>query len=345
MDFINCLKTSKNTFIIAEIGQNHQGNIEIAKKLIKIAKDCGADCVKFQKTDLKEKFNNKALLRPYNSPHSFGKTYGEHKQFLEFSKDDYRELKYFANKVGILVTASAMDVKSLEFLIDLEVPFIKIGSGDANNFILIEKAAKTAIPLVISTGMQNFVTVKQVYHLVSKYHKNFVFLHCVSAYPTPIEDINLNVINLFKSTFPDILIGYSGHELGTHISVAAVALGAKVIERHLTLNKNQKGSDHACSLDPVEFRSLVTNIRNVEAAMGRPIKEFQISEKPCYEKLGKTLVYTKRLKSGHKLENGDINVKVAEPKGIDGAEMAKIIGKKLLIDVLEDESILFNHLE
>nr|XP_023013223.1 sialic acid synthase [Leptinotarsa decemlineata] len=344
MDLSIPWKNTERTFIIAEIGQNHQGDINIAKQLIKAAKEFGADCAKFQKTNLQEKFNIAALKRPYPSIHSFGKTYGEHKARLEFTENNFKDLQNYAREIGILFTASAMDSKSLSFLVELDVPFIKIGSGDANNFSLIEKAAETNIPLIISTGMQSFATVKEIYHIVSKYHKNFALLHCISAYPAPLEDINLNVINLFKSEFPDITIGYSGHELGTHISTAAVALGCKIIERHLTVDKKQKGSDHACSLEPEELQELVSNIRTLEIAMGKPTKAMRFSEKLCYEKLGKSLVYAKPLKEGYKLGFNDLITKVAEPKGIDGSEIRKIVGKILAKDVLEDESVLKEHL-
>ncbi|KAG5892653.1 hypothetical protein JTB14_025447 [Gonioctena quinquepunctata] len=335
--------SSEKTFIIAEIGQNHQGDLSTAKQLIKTAKECGADCAKFQKTDFHGKFNKEALDRPYTSSHSFGLTYGEHKAFLEFSENEFRALQEYAEDIGILFTASAMDTQSLDFLVNINVPFVKLGSGDANNFLLIENAARKNVPLVISTGMQSFNTVKEIYNLVSKYHKKFAILHCVSSYPAPFEDINLNVINLYKSQFSDIFIGYSGHELGTHISTAAVALGCNIIERHLTLDKNQKGSDHKCSLEPREFQELVFNIRTLEKAMGQPIKILRQSERPCYEKLGKTLVYAKPLKKGSKLDFHDLLTKVAEPKGIDGAEIWNTAGRLLSRDVFKDESVLPEH--
>ncbi|KAJ8953353.1 hypothetical protein NQ314_007362 [Rhamnusium bicolor] len=348
LKFINLntfIGNSEKTFIIAEVGQNHQGDIKLAKKLIKTAKECGADCVKFQKTCPEEKFNKLALTRPYISPNSFGPTYGDHKAYLEFNENEFLDLQKYADDLGIFFTASAMDAKSLDLLIECKVPFIKIGSGDSNNSLLIEKAAKTGIPLIISTGMLELDAVKTIYNLVSKYHKKFVLLHCVSAYPAPFEDINLSVVTLFKREFPDITIGYSGHELGTHISTAAVALGCKVIERHITLDKTQKGSDHCCSLEPDEFKMLVDNIRNVEKAMGQPVKVMQNSELPCYEKLGKTLVYTKDLCKGHILSINDLNIKVAEPKGINGTKLNDVLGKTLTVDVEEDGSVLEEHLD
>jgi sialic acid synthase len=219
---------SRPCFIIAEVGQNHQGDMDTAKSLIRAAKECGADCVKFQKTCLHEKFNSAALKRPYVGPNSWGSTYGEHKQHLEFSDAQFKELQKFALQMGIIFTASAMDMVSVDVLCSLAVPFLKIGSGDASNFPLLQHAATKKIPLVISTGMQNMDTVRSIYNLLTAAKSQFCLLHCVSAYPTPAHDINLRVIETYKREFPDIPIGYSGHELGTAISLAAVAMGAQV---------------------------------------------------------------------------------------------------------------------
>uniref|UniRef100_A0A1B6E5H8 N-acetylneuraminate-9-phosphate synthase n=1 Tax=Clastoptera arizonana TaxID=38151 RepID=A0A1B6E5H8_9HEMI len=327
-------------FIIAEIGQNHQGNIQIAKKLIQTAKECGADCVKFQKSDLKEKFNHLALARSYLSEHSWGNTYGEHKKYLEFNYQQYGELKEFSEKIGIMFSASAMDQVSLNILNSLNVPFIKIGSGDANNIPLIQLAASTHRPLIISTGMQNIESVRKIYHTVKEVHMNFCILHCVSAYPTPPSEINLRVLTNFQQEFLDIPIGYSGHEIGSAISIAAVAMGAKILERHITLDKSWKGNDHQCSLDPTEFKQLVSDIRLVETAFGNPQKSFQQSEKPCFRKLGKTLVAAMDISEGSVLTADLIKIKVAEPKGIPANYFDLIIGKTIIKSIYKDESIL-----
>lgn len=218
------------TFIIAEIGQNHQGDLNVAKRMIREAKATGADCVKFQKSCLHEKFTTKALQRPYESVNSFGKTYGEHKEHLEFSIDQYRQLQAYANELSIIFTASAMDIQSLQNLYDLNVPVIKIGSGDTNNFQLLTKAAQNATPLIISTGMQHQSTVERIVKLMGDHNKtNFCLLHCVSAYPTPAEDASLRMLDLYRKRFPNTCLGYSGHEEGIGISAAAVLLGAKVL--------------------------------------------------------------------------------------------------------------------
>ncbi|GBP29297.1 Sialic acid synthase [Eumeta japonica] len=325
-------------FIIAEVGQNHQGDIEIAKKLIKAAKEAGASCVKFQKTCLTEKFTKKYLERSYDNPNSWGKTYGEHKRHLEFSEEQYRELFRYANEVGILFTASAMDMVSFDFLVNLKVPFIKIGSGDSNNLLFLKYAASKKIPLIISTGMVDKEAVKTIYEIISAQHKRFCLLHCISAYPVPYEDVNLTVLQDYMKTF-DIPIGFSGQELGTAVPLAAVALGAKVIEKHITLDKTMKGTDHVCSLTPPEFAQLVRDVRVIEAALGNPIKKVVTSEIPCIDKLQKSLVMGCTKNRGEILYPGDVKIKVAEPKGLNALHFEEVIYKTLVYDKKEDEPL------
>uniref|UniRef100_A0A3B4WD02 N-acetylneuraminate synthase n=1 Tax=Seriola lalandi dorsalis TaxID=1841481 RepID=A0A3B4WD02_SERLL len=175
-------------FIIAEIGQNHQGDIEISKE------NDQNDCAKLQKSELEYKFSKRALERPYNSKHSWGKTYGEHKRHLEFSHDQYRELKIYATEIGIFLTASGMDEMAVEFLHELDVPFFKVASCDANNFPYLEKTAKKGRPMVVSTGMQSMETIRRVYKTVKEHNQNFTLLQCTSAYPLDPKDVNLSVI-------------------------------------------------------------------------------------------------------------------------------------------------------
>lgn len=221
----------QSVYVIAEIGQNHQGDIEIAKRMIAAAKVAGADCVKFQKSCLPDKFTRAALNRRYDGPNSWGCTYGAHKQHLEFSLEQYKLLQHFAHEQNIAFTASAMDGQSLVDLVDLNVPVIKIGSGDANNVPLLRAAAKLSQPLIISTGMQNQSMVNRIVHIMQDTGKtNYCLMHCVSAYPTAAKNVQLRQLCEYRERFPNVCIGYSGHELGTAISTAAVALGAKVCD-------------------------------------------------------------------------------------------------------------------
>ncbi|XP_077992350.1 N-acetylneuraminate-9-phosphate synthase-like [Glandiceps talaboti] len=332
-------------FFIAEIGQNHQGDINIAKQMIQVAKDAGADCAKFQKSELKHKFNKAALARPYNSPHSWGATYGEHKEFLEFSHDQYRELKAYADSVGIILGASGMDDKAVDFLDELGIPFFKVGSGDTNNMPYLENTAKKGRPMIISSGMQTMSTMRQVYKTVKPINDKFCFLQCTSAYPLEPEDVHLNIIKQYQKEFPDIPIGYSGHEGGMTITLAAVAMGAKVVERHITMDKTWKGNDHKASLEPAELKELIAEIRVVERAMGSTVKDLQACEMGTFNKLGKSVVAACDIPAETPLTINMLAVKVAEPKGFPPERIYELVGKKLCKSVEFDDSILESNIQ
>ncbi|KAB0405777.1 hypothetical protein E2I00_003492 [Balaenoptera physalus] len=212
---------------------------------------------------------------------------------------------------------------AVEFLHELNVPFFKVGSGDTNNFPYLEKTAKKGRPMVISSGMQSMDTMKQVYQIVKPLNPNFCFLQCTSAYPLQPEDVNLRVISEYQKLFPDIPIGYSGHETGIVISVAAVALGAKVLERHITLDKTWKGSDHSASLEPGELAELVRSVRL----------------------LGKSVVAKVKIPEGTILTLDMLTVKVGEPKGYPPEDIFNLVGKKVLVTVEEDDTIMEESVE
>ncbi|KAA0724662.1 Sialic acid synthase N-acetylneuraminate synthase [Triplophysa tibetana] len=259
---IQRIGASNPCFIIVEIGQNHQGDIKIRKKMSK----------------------------------AWGPTYGAHKRHLEFSHQQYRELQRYADDIRIFFTASGMDEKHL--------------------CLCLSCCSSAGRPMVISSGMQSMETMRCVYQTVKKHNPNFTFLQCTSAYPLPAEHINLSLIPAFQKEFPDIPIGYSGHETGILVSVAAVALGAKVLDRHVTLDKTWKGSDHAASLEPAELAELVKAIRTVEMAMGSPVKETLPCEASCHSKLGKSVVARRPLLKGVTLSLDILAAKVAEPHGV-----------------------------
>jgi len=350
-------------FIIAEIGQNHQGDITIAKKMISAAAQAGVDCVKFQKSSLPDKFNAAALARPYTSPHAWAETYGDHKKYLEFSEDQYRELQNYASEQGVAFTASAMDPVSAKFLDSLNVPFIKIGSGDANNLPLQVLVAQTGRPMVVSTGMCDMTWVRTMVDTIRRHTDKIVLLQCTSSYPTLPQDTCLRVIDKYVIEFPDVHVGYSGHEEGIAISVAAANRGARVIERHFTLNKSWKGSDHKCSLDPNELAKLCHHIHNktdimmfkdvfgeeeamkvVKASMGDE-KIVLDSEQSCIEKLGKTIVARRNIPQNTVISSDDIDIKVAEPRGIDPIHVDQYVGKLTNCDIEKDKSITAKMLE
>ena len=350
-------------FIIAEIGQNHQGELDIAKKMISAAAEAGVDCVKFQKSSLDDKFNVQALARPYTSPHSWGDTYGDHKRHLEFTDDQFRQLQHHATQKGVFFTASAMDPVSAEFLNSIKVPFIKIGSGDSNNLPMLAKVATMGRPVVMSTGMCDMNWVRRMVDKVTSITDKVVLLQCTSTYPCPPRDTCLRVMETFRDTWPQVHVGYSGHEEGLAVSVAAARLGARVIERHFTLDKTWKGSDHKCSLDPGELSTLCHHVRNnteirmfkeifsdtenraVKEAMEVKTKTVLDSEQSCIEKLGKTIVAKRDIPANSLITRDDVDIKVAEPRGIDPRNIDQYIGKLSRCYIKQDDSIQIPLLE
>ena len=327
------------SFIIAEIGINHQGEIAIARELIQQAKKCGADAVKFQKRSISRILTKEGLEMPYENPNSFGKTYGEHKKVLELSDNDYYDLFDYSNKLDIIFSASGWDEESIDFLNKLGVPFFKMASADLTNFPLLEHTAKIGKPIILSTGMANMDTVKSAHNLVQQYNNNIIILQCTSTYPSKFEEINLNVIKTYKNEFPDSIIGYSGHELGIAIPAVTVAMGARVIERHFTLDRTMKGGDHAASLEPVGFSKMIRDIRHVEMAMGDGEKKIQKSELPIFNKLAKSIVSTVPISKGSKIKYNMLTTK-GPGTGISPMKMSVLIGKTTKEKIPADTIIL-----
>ena len=276
-------------FIVAEAGVNHNGSVAEAKQLIKVASEINADAVKFQKRTVEDILTREALQRPYVGPNSYGATYGEHRQKLELPDVAYQELKQYAEARKIFFLASAWDLKSAEFLDTLGVQAFKIASADVTNLPLLERIAHTRKPVLLSSGMSTLEEIGEALDVIRACHDQIVLLHCVSTYPTEPEDINLRVLRTLRETF-DVVVGYSGHEQGIVVSQAAVALGAAVVERHFTLDWTARGPDHEASLQPDGFKKLVTGIRKVEQALGRPEKTILESELTVRHRLAKSIV-------------------------------------------------------
>jgi len=326
---------SEPTYIIAEIGINHQGEVEIAKKLIKEAADAGANAVKFQKRSIMRILTHEGLEMPYDNRNSFGKTYGEHKKALELSESEYQELQEFAQEHQVDFIASGWDEESIDFLDNLGVPFYKMASADLTNIPLLIHTAKKNKPMILSTGMADMEMVETAVNAIKPYQVPLCILQCTSTYPSVFEEINLGVIKTYQQSYPDAVIGYSGHELGIAITEAAVALGAKIVERHFTLDRTMKGGDHAASLEPGGFSKLVRDIRHIEAAMGGSTKEVQESEAPIFKKLAKSVVSMVALSSGTILSRDMLTTK-GPGTGISPARLDDLIGKTIAKDVAAD---------
>jgi len=330
------IKETSPCYVIAEIGHNHMGDVQIAKDMFKAAKDCGANAVKLQKRDSRSLFVKDLYYSPYTSENSYGSTYGAHREALEFGRKDYLELKQYAKEIGITMFATAFDYKSADFLADLDIPAYKIASGDLTSTPFLKYVAGFGKPMIISTGGGTIDDVKRVYDTIMPINTNFCFLQCTAAYPVyDYSQLNIKVITQYMQEFPDKLIGLSDHESGISMAILAYALGARIIEKHFTLNRSWKGTDHAFSLSPSGLKRIVRNLQRAHQAMGDGIKcKYPCEEKPLL-KMSKKLVAAKKLSNGHILTQEDIALK-SPGDGIAPYELENLIGKTLKKDLEED---------
>jgi sialic acid synthase SpsE len=324
-------------FIIAEIGINHQGDVDIAKRLIDISSLFGADAVKFQKRKISRILTKEGLNAPYNNPNSFGKTYGEHKYALELSEEDYKELKKYTDSKNLIFLASAWDEESADFLEGMNIEAYKIASADLTNLPLLEHIAKKNKPMIISTGMSDMQDIKEAVEHVKKWNNDIALLQCTSTYPCEFEEVNLNVIEKLKKNF-QCPVGFSGHEKGISVSSAAVALGACIIEKHITMDRTMKGGDHAASLEPEGLRKLVRDVRNIEKALGIGDKIIQDSEVPIKKKLAKSLVSTVYIPKGTIIIKSMLTTK-GPGTGLAPKYYYSVPGKKAAVDIDADSII------
>jgi len=267
-------------FVVAEAGINHNGDVELAKRLIDAAAAAGADAVKGQKRTVDVVYSAQELARPRDNP--FGPTNGHLKRGLELSAQAHRELDDHARRAGLRWTASAWDERSLDDVLALAPEFLKIASASLTDDALLRAHRGHGIPIVLSTGMSTLAEIDHAVEILGT--SDLVLLHCTSTYPSRPEELNLRAIPMLAARY-QVPVGYSGHEAGIAASTAAVALGACVVERHLTLDRGTWGSDHAASIEPAELAALVAAIRTVEAALGDGVKRVYESEIPVREKL------------------------------------------------------------
>lgn len=327
------------TFIIAEIGINHQGDVKIAKKMIDTAITCEADAVKFQKRTINKILTKEALEKPYCGPHSFGATYGEHRKALELSREDFFELKKYCDDKKIVFLASPWDEESADFLEELNVPAYKIASADLTNIPLLEHIAKKGKPIILSTGMADISEVDHAVELLKNYTCDIILMQCTSTYPCATSDINLNVIPMLRKRY-DLLVGYSGHDDGIIAPVLAAVLGACIVEKHFTLNRTWKGGDHAASLEPYGLSKMIRDIHNIKDSLGSGEKKILDAEIPIRHKLAKSIVTTCFIGKGTVIERNMLTTK-SPGTGIPPKDIGKIVGKKALNNI--DEDVVINY--
>jgi N-acetylneuraminate synthase/sialic acid synthase len=275
-------------WVIAEIGHNHQGDIGKAESLIRAAHEAGADAVKFQKRDNRSLYTPEEYDAPYNSEHAFGPTYGAHREALELGWDEYRHLKAFAESFGLIFFATAFDVPSVHFLANLGVQAIKIGSGQITNARVLAEAADVGVPLILSTGGCDLWEVERAIDRI-RAERPFqdALLQCTSIYPCEASQMNLSVLRTYRELFSDAVLGLSDHYDGIAMGSPAFLLGARIFEKHFTLNRAWKGSDQALSLEPEGLRRYVRDLHATRLALGDGVKRRLEAEIPALRKMGR----------------------------------------------------------
>jgi N,N'-diacetyllegionaminate synthase len=327
------------TFIIAEAGVNHGGDIIIAKKMIDLAVEAQADAVKFQS------FNTENLILSGIQKANYQKktTNSSESQFdmlkkLEISKEQSLELKSYCENKGIIFLTTPFDEFTLEELDDLMLSAYKVASTDITNLPFLRKIAKKGKPIFLSSGMSYLSEVKLALEAIYEFNKEVILFQCTANYPTKDSEVNLEVINTYKKNF-DILLGFSDHSVGTGAAPFAIPMGAKVIEKHFTIDKNSKGPDHAASLSPEELIEFVKIVRKVDKYMGDPVKQPSLSELINRKSLQKCLVATKEIKKGSVFSEKNLIAKRTGGVGISPINLSSILGRKSIKDFKKDEVI------
>ena len=331
------INADSDCYVIAELGNNHGGSIECCKEMIKAAKDAGADAVKLQKRDNRTLYTNAMLNKPYDNPNSYGATYGEHREKLELDLDAYKILQTYCREIGITFFSTAFDIKSADQLESIDVPAYKLASGDLKTIPLLKHVAKFGKPMIISTGGANMIDVVRAFDAVHPINKQLVILQCTAGYPPAFEELNLNVIKTFQQQFP-VLVGLSSHDSGIAMALASYVLGGRMVEKHFTLNRAMKGTDHAFSLEPQGLKKMVRDLRRVRIALGDGVKkQFECEASPI-EKMGKSIVASRSIRAGHILTATDLSLK-SPGGGTPPYEWDKIVGKCIKISRQEDDPI------
>ncbi|SCW81984.1 N-acetylneuraminate synthase [Lachnospiraceae bacterium C10] len=331
-------ENNNRTLIIAEAGVNHNGSVELAKKLIDTAKDCGADIVKFQTAKLDSLVSKTAHMADYQK-RNIGKEQSQKEmlQSLLLSYDEFIQLAEYCNQVGIKFLSTPFDIDSIHFLNDMQ-DIWKIPSGEITNYPYLIEIAKTGKKVILSTGMAEMDEIEAAINVLKQNGtEDITILHCTTEYPAPIHDVNLRVMETLRENF-GFPVGYSDHTKGIEVDLAAVALGASVIEKHFTLDRNLPGPDHKASLEPSELKAMVEGIRKVEMALGSSQKKISDAEKKNRDVARKSIVAKKYIKKGEVLS--EVNVTTKRPgTGIDPMRWNDVIGTKAIRDFNEDELI------
>jgi len=337
------------TLIIAEAGVNHNGNVTLAKKLIDAAAHAGADFVKFQTFKASALVSKAAAKADYQKRNTGDKDDSQFEMLkkLELGRSGHNELSQYSKSKGIQFLSSGFDEASIDLLDQLGMKFFKIPSGEITNKPYLQHIAYKGKPVIMSTGMSNMIEIKAALNVLTENGLNkeqIIVLHCNTEYPTPMEDVNLRAMLTIKNEL-GVKVGYSDHTLGIEIPIAAVALGATVIEKHFTLDRNLPGPDHRASLEPEELKAMVLAIRNVELALiGSGIKEPSESEKPNIQITRKSIHSNKKINAGTVLTAEHLIMK-RPGTGISPMDIDRVIGKVLVKTIEADTLLTWDHLQ
>jgi len=333
--------TEEHTLIVAEIGQNHNGSMAFAQALVDIAampiidyftneQLPGVDAVKLQKRDLSEELTVDAYHSPYDSPHAFGPTYGKHREALELSYEEHRDLGQYIHEKGLLLVETLCSPRCVRLCDMVRIDYLKVASRDLTNIPLLRALAATKIPIILSTGMMaDWSELDAALEEVARYHEQIIILHSVSEYPAHYENLDLGRIAQLKARYPQYRIGYSDHSIGIVAPVVAVCMGAAVIEKHITLSRRLKGSDHAGALEPDGLWRMTRDIRNMERAC-RPVSDQRRAAivAPARTKLERSLASARPLQPGQILTEDDL-LMLSPGNGLPWRERGQLLGRKV----------------
>lgn len=341
--------TKEGVYIIGEIGQNHNGSVDIAKLIVELVSrpvfesDFGLNlkpmnAVKLTKRDLKEELTDSQMNRPYDSPHSFGKTYGEHREFLELTDEEHFEVYKYAKNRGLDFVETLCSLGCLSLLKLFQPDCLKVASRDLTNLPLLAAMAETKIPIILSTGMAGKKELDEAIDVITRYHSELSILHCVSQYPTHPDNLNLKTITYLQNHYGEYSIGFSDHTIGISAPVVAVGMGAKIIEKHITIDRNMKGTDQAGSLGPDGVFRMVRDIRIAEKWMG--VEDIYIEEgvQSAKMKLERSIATKRDLAAGEVIKEEDLHL-LSPGDGYKWSDRNTIIGKKLKTAIPKNELI------
>lgn len=340
-----------HTYIIGEIGQNHNGSVDIARLIVDLVarpvRDeasgidlCPMDAVKLTKRDLNEELALSQMNRPYNSPHSFGRTYGEHRAFLELDDQAHLEVYRHAKSQGLDFVETLCSKGCLSLLKLFTPDRLKVASRDLTNLPLLEAMAETRIPIILSTGMAGKKELDDALATITRHHSDIAILHCVSQYPTLPDNLNLNTLRYLLRNYPDYTIGFSDHTIGIAAPAVAVGMGARIIEKHITIDRRMKGTDQQGSLGPDGVNRMVRDIRLTERWLGRDELYADPAVASARIKLERSIATIRDMHAGEIVGEADIHL-LSPGDGFRWADRATVIGRRLAKDIPANE-IIYN---